>query len=84
MALGAQWSGSAVHTHVSVLFPAPLLSSPRGSEQSSLRCTVRSCRLSILNVAMCACQSWGSLAVCSLNSFLLVTLGLFSYESKQL
>ena len=55
---GVQQSDSVIHTRVSilfqVLFPFRLLHS---IEQSSLCYTVGLCWLSILNIAVCTCQS---------------------------
>ena len=55
---GVQQSDSVIHIHVSilfqVLFPFRLL---QNTEQSSLCYTVGPCCLSILNIAVCICQS---------------------------
>ena len=55
---GVQQSDSVVHVHVSILFqilfPVRLL---HNIEQSSLCSTVGPCWLSILNIAVCTCQS---------------------------
>ena len=55
---GVQQSDSVIHIHVSILFqilfPFRLLQS---IEQSSLCYTVDPCRLSILNIVVCICQS---------------------------
>ena len=55
---GVQQSDSVIHIHVSILlqilFPFRLL---QIIEQSSLCYTVRPCWLSILNIAVCICQS---------------------------
>ena len=55
---GVQQSDSVIHVHVSIvfqiLFPFKLL---HDMEQSSLCCTVGPCWLSILNIAVCTCQS---------------------------
>ena len=55
---GAQQSDSVTHIHISILFqiffPFRLL---QNIEQSSLCCTVGLCWLSILNIAVCTCQS---------------------------
>ena len=55
---GVQQSDSVIHIHVSILFkilfPFRLLHS---IEQSSLCSTVGPCWLSILNTAVCTCQS---------------------------
>ena len=55
---GVQQSDSVIHKHVSILFqilfPFGLLQS---IEQSSLGHTVGPCWLSILNIAVCTCQS---------------------------
>ena len=55
---GVQQSESVIHIHVSILFqilfPFRLLHS---IEQSSLCYTVGPCWLSILNIAVCTCQS---------------------------
>ena len=54
----AQLSDSAMHKHVSVLSQAPLPSRlPHKIEQSSLCYSVGPCWLSILNIAVCTCQS---------------------------
>ena len=63
---GVQKSNSVVHIHVAVLFqtlfPCSLL---QNTEQSSLCYTVGSCCLSILNIAVCTCQSQMLKQVCS-------------------
>ena len=55
---GVQQSDSVIHIHVSllfqILFPIRLL---QNIEQSSLCYTVGPCWLSILNIAVCTCQS---------------------------
>ena len=55
---GVEQSDSVIHMHVSVLFqilfPFRLL---QNTEQSSLCYTVGPCLLSILNIAVCTCQS---------------------------
>ena len=55
---GVQQSDSVIHIHVSILFqilfPFRLL---QNIEQSSLCYTVGPCLLSILNIAVCVCQS---------------------------
>ena len=53
-AAGGQQRGSAIHIHASILPQTPLPSRlPHNTEQSSLCCTVRPCRLAILNTAEC-------------------------------
>ena len=53
-AAGGQQRGSAIHIHASILPQTPLPSRlPHNTEQSSLCCTVRPCRLAILNAAEC-------------------------------
>ena len=58
LVLGAQQSGSVLHIHVSILFqilfPFRLL---HNIEQRSLCYTVGPCWLSVLNIAVCTCQS---------------------------
>ena len=55
---GVQQSDSVIHIHVSILFqilfPIKLL---KNIEQSSLCYTVGPCWLSVLNTAVCTCQS---------------------------
>ena len=55
---GVQQSDSVIHIHVSILFqilfPFRLL---HNIEQSSLCYTVGPCWLSMLNIAVCTCQS---------------------------
>ena len=54
---GGQQRNSAIHIRVSILPQAPLPSRlPYNIEQSSMCYTVGSCWLSILNIAVCACQ----------------------------
>ena len=56
----AQQSDSAIHIHVSILPQTPLPSPsrlPHNIEQSSLCYRVGTCWLSILNTAVCTCQS---------------------------
>ena len=49
---GGQQRDSAIHTHISILPKTP--SHPAHNiEQSSMRCTVGPCQLSILNIAVC-------------------------------
>ena len=50
---GKQQSDSAIHTHVSILFPLRLL---QNIEQNSPRCRAGPYWLSILNTTMCTCQ----------------------------
>ena len=55
---GVQQSDSVIHIHVSILFQ--ILFPPRllqNIEQCSLCYTVGPCWLSILNIAVCTCQS---------------------------
>ena len=55
---GVQQSDSVTHIHVSILFQIIFaLSLLHNIEQSSLCYTVGPCRLSILNIAVCTCQS---------------------------
>ena len=55
---GVQQSDSGLHIHVSILFHILFpYRSLQGIEQSSLCCTVGPCWLSILNIAVCTCQS---------------------------
>ena len=73
-----QQSDSVIHIHVSILFqilfPFRLL---QNTEQSSLCYTVGPCRLSILNIVVCTCQSQSpNLSLPQLSP--LVTLSLFS------
>ena len=55
---GVQQSDSVIHIHVSILFqilfPFKLL---HNIEQNSPCCTVGPCWLSVLNIAVCTCQS---------------------------
>ena len=69
---------SALHIHVSILLQTPLPSRlPHNTEQSPICCTIGPCRLSILNIAECACPS--QLPNYPLSpSFPLVTISLFS------
>ena len=64
-----QQSDSVIHTHVSILFhmlfPFRLL---HNIEQSSLCYTVSPCWLSILNIAVCTCQSQTGFCYFSVNS----------------
>ena len=54
MVSGEEWRDSATHTHVSILPKTPLSSRlSHNTQQSSLRSTVGSCRLLILNTAVC-------------------------------
>ena len=55
---GEQGRGPAIRTHVSIL-PQTYLPSrpPHNIEQSPMCCTVAPCWLTILNIAVCACQS---------------------------
>ena len=55
---GAQQSDSAIRIHVSILPQTPLPSRlPHNIEKSSLCYAVGPCWLSILNIAVCTCQS---------------------------
>ena len=55
---GVQQSDSVIHTHVSILFPILFpFRSLHNIEQSSLCYIAGSCWLSILNIAVCTCQS---------------------------
>lgn len=71
MALGTQWNDSAIRTHDCPLSSSPIQAVWRWAESPS--CAVYPCGLSTLNVAVCAHQCWGSLAVRCLDSSLLVT-----------
>ena len=70
---GVQQSDSVIHIHVSILFqilfPFRLL---QNIEQSSLCSTVGPCWFSLLNTAVCACQSQTP-NITILNSSLLIS-----------
>ena len=58
MVSGEEWRDSATQTHVSILPQTLLLSRlSHNTRQSSLHSTVGSCRLPILNTAVCVCPS---------------------------
>ena len=55
---GEQWRDSAIHIQVSILPRTPLPSRlPHNTRQNSMCCTIASCWLSILNIAVCTCWS---------------------------
>ena len=68
---GVQQSDSVIRIHVSVLFQIlfPIRLS-QSTEQSSLCYTVGPCWLSILNIAVCACQSQTPSTYFALGTFL--------------
>ena len=55
---GVQQRDSVIHTHVSILFQILFLFKLlHNIEQSSLYCAVGPCWVSIVNIAVCTCQS---------------------------